>query len=232
MVAKPGERQTQDFASLTTPVMLHFAVNQPVGAIRGESDLAPILPWLRRYSRWLEDRVRLNAAVRSFLWIVHAPARLRSQLEERYRQPPEPGSVIIADETEQWQAVTPSLNAADAAQDGRAIRWMIVAGRPGTALLDIGEGEDSSMATGTVQAEQRRRFLRRRQAYLVYMLVDLVIVAYERHSLAQPSRNEPSQPRISRQRTRHQPGGQRPTRHRRINPSQRTLHHQHHHRPR
>ena len=32
------------------PVMLHFAVNRPVGCLRGESDLAPILPWLRRYS--------------------------------------------------------------------------------------------------------------------------------------------------------------------------------------
>jgi hypothetical protein len=43
--------------------MLHYAVNRPVGAVRGESDLAPILPWLRRYNRWLEDRVRLNAAI-------------------------------------------------------------------------------------------------------------------------------------------------------------------------
>ena len=57
-----------------SPVMLHYAVNRPVGALRGESDLAAILPWLRRYSRWLEDRVRLNAAVRAFLWIVKASA--------------------------------------------------------------------------------------------------------------------------------------------------------------
>ena len=80
--------------------MLHYAVNRPVGALRGESDLAPILPWLKRYSRWLEDRVRLNAGVRAFLWVVKAPARLRTELAERYRQPPEPGSVIIADEQE------------------------------------------------------------------------------------------------------------------------------------
>ena len=113
--------------------MLHYAVNRPVGALRGESDLAPILPWLRRYSRWLEDRVRLNAGVRAFLWIVRAPARLRADLLERYRQPPEPGSVIIADEQETWSAVAPTLHANDACADGRAIRWMIVAGGPGTA---------------------------------------------------------------------------------------------------
>ena len=99
-----------------TPVMLHYAVNRPVGALRGESDLAPILPWLKRYSRWLEDRVRLNAGVRAFLWVVKAPARLRAELAERYRQPPEPGRVIIADEQETWTAVAPNLNANDAAQ--------------------------------------------------------------------------------------------------------------------
>ena len=33
------------------PMMLHFAVNRPAGCVRGESDLATILPWLLRYSR-------------------------------------------------------------------------------------------------------------------------------------------------------------------------------------
>lgn len=165
----------------STPLMLHYAVNRPLGAVRGESDLAPILPWLRRYSRWLEDRVRLNAAMRAFLWIVHAPARLRGALEERYRTPPEAGSVIIAEQgAETWEAVAPNLHAADAEKDGRAIRWMIVAGGPGTGLLDIGEGEDSNLATGQVMAELRRRFLRRRQAYLAWLLTDLVVHAYAR----------------------------------------------------
>jgi hypothetical protein len=29
-------------------VMVHYAVNGPVGALLGESDLAPLLPWMRR----------------------------------------------------------------------------------------------------------------------------------------------------------------------------------------
>jgi hypothetical protein len=171
-----------DAADINTPVMLHYAVNRPVGALRGESDLAPILPWLRRYSRWLEDRVRLNAGVRAFLWVVKAPARLRAELAERYRQPPEPGSVVIADEQETWSAVAPNLHASDASADGRAIRWMIVAGGPGTSLLDLGEGEDSNLATGQVMTEMRRRFLRRRQAYLAWLLTDLVLVAWRRYA--------------------------------------------------
>ncbi|MFO7698516.1 MAG: hypothetical protein R6X16_15380, partial [Anaerolineae bacterium] len=35
-------------------VMLHYAINRPVGAVRGRSDLAQILPWLERYDLWLE----------------------------------------------------------------------------------------------------------------------------------------------------------------------------------
>jgi hypothetical protein len=192
----PGEAEkwwigvgSVDANQVEQPLMLHYAVNRPVGAIRGESDLAPILPWLRRYNRWLEDRVRLNAAMRAFLWIVKVPARLRSALEERYRTPPEAGSVIIAEEgAETWEAVSPNLHAADAEKDGRAIRWMIVAGGPGTALLDLGEGEDSNLATGQAMAEQRRRFLRRRQAYLVWMLTDLTLNAYARYRTANPGK--------------------------------------------
>ena len=79
--------------------------------------------------------------------------------------------------------MAPSLNANDAANDGRAIRWMIVAGGPGTSLLDLGEGEDSNLATGQVMTEMRRRFLRRRQAYLAWLLTDLVLVAWRRYAV-------------------------------------------------
>src|SRR6266540_21342 len=47
-------------------VMLHYAINRPVGAVHGESDLAPLLRWLSRYANWLEDRARLNRYRNSF----------------------------------------------------------------------------------------------------------------------------------------------------------------------
>ena len=98
------------------------------------------------------------------MWVVRAPKRLLADLRERYRRPPEPGTVIIADsDGEEWSAVSPNLHAADARHDGRAIRWMIVAGGPGTALTDMGEGEDANLATAKAMGEQKRRFLRRRQ---------------------------------------------------------------------
>ncbi len=170
-----------DAADPTVPIMLHFAVNRPVGAIRGEGDLTPILPWLNRYSHWLEDRVRLNAGMRSFLWIVYAPKRIMDELRLRYSAPPEPGSIIVAEDgAEKWEAVAPTLHAADAAEDGRAIRWMIAAGGPGTGLTDFGEAFDANQATATVMVDIRRRFLKRRQAYFAWMLVELTLRAYQR----------------------------------------------------
>jgi len=56
---------------VTMPVMLHYAVNRAVGCVRGQGDLLPILPWLRWYREWLEDRVRVNRYKNAFLWHVH-----------------------------------------------------------------------------------------------------------------------------------------------------------------
>ena len=163
----------------TGPWMLHYAVNRPVGCLRGESDLAAVLKWLRRYSGWLEDRVRLNAAMRAFLWIVYAPGRRLAELQAMYRKPPADGTVIIAEEgAERWEAVTPKVEGQDAAPDGRAIRWMIAAGSPGLSLVDFGEGEDANLATAQAMRDMRRSFLRQRQDYFGYVLADVVAYAY------------------------------------------------------
>lgn len=163
------------------PLMLHYSINKPIGAIRGESDLLPILKWLKRYERWLDDRVRLNAGMRSFLWIVYAPKRMISSLKETYATPPPPGSVLIAEkDAERWEAVAPQLNARDSAMDGRALRWMIAAGGPGLGLTDFGEADDANLATATAMKELRRRFLRRRQDFFSHVLTDITLHAYRR----------------------------------------------------
>jgi len=163
------------------PVMLHFAVNRPAGCVRGDSDLATILPWLKRYGRWLEDRVRLNAAVRAFLWIVKVPKQNIALRQAELRTPPEAGSVQVIDkDSEEWQAVAPILHANDAQADGRAIRWMVVAGGPGIGLTDLGESETANLASATAMGEQRTRFLKARQSYFGYLLARCGLESYNR----------------------------------------------------
>ena len=163
------------------PVMLHYAVNRPVGHVRGETDLATILLWLRRYEAWLEDRVRLNAAMRMYLWIVKVAGKFVKDKEKQYAGVPKSGSLLVIDrDSEEWEAVTPSINAADAEADGRTIRKMIAASGPGTSLLDLGEPETGNRASALAIGETRRRFLRRRQNYFGYILADIVVHAWNR----------------------------------------------------
>lgn len=129
--------------------VVQFAINKVSNAKRGKSDLATLLPWLRRYKDWLTDRVRINKYKGAFLWDVTlkgADAKIVNRKKMDYAYPPEPGTVIIHNEAEVWAAVKPEINANDAANDGRAIKLMIAVG----ALLPehyLSDGDNSNRAT-------------------------------------------------------------------------------------
>ena len=160
-------------------IMLHYSVNKPIGAILGESDLTTMLPWLQRYSRMLEDRVRMHWAVRSFLWIVTVPANKVKAKMEQYRQPPDAGSIIVKDESETWEAASPLLRASDASHDLQAVRQMVDAGS-GYPPHWRGESGDANLATATAMQSPTERHLLRRQQYFIYMLQDIIYNAYQR----------------------------------------------------
>jgi len=160
-------------------VMLHYSVNRPIGALLGESDLTTMVPWLLRYSRMLEDRVRLHWAVRAFLWVVTVPANKVMQKREQYRTPPEAGSIIVKDDSEQWQAQTPLLRGADARHDLSAVRSMIDAGS-GYPPHWRGDAGDISLATAQAMQGPTERHLLQRQRYFVWMIKDILYHAYQR----------------------------------------------------
>jgi hypothetical protein len=145
----------------------------------GESDLTTLLPWLLRYSRMLEDRVRLNWAMRAFLWMVTVPPNKIVEKQEQYRVPPEPGSLIVKDESERWEAVNPQLHGADARHDLQAVRGMIDAGS-GYPPHWRGEAAEANLATATAMQAPTERHLLRRQQYFTFMLEDILYHAYQR----------------------------------------------------
>ncbi|NLE76895.1 MAG: hypothetical protein GX605_09105 [Chloroflexi bacterium] len=143
---------------------LHFAINRPVGQARGQSDLATVLPWLRRYSAWLRDRAAINRAKAAFVYdvTVHGSeadvARRRAELAH----PPPSGSVIIHNEAEEWRAVSSNVEAGEAQADGRALRLMIAAGM-GVPLHFLSEGESATRSTAREMGEPTRRSFAERQ---------------------------------------------------------------------
>lgn len=171
-------------SELEEQVMLHYTINRAVGCIRGESDLAPLLPWLKRYKEWLENRVRLNKYKTAFLWDVTVTGRpgtadVLRQKRFQYKSPPEPGSIIVHGDTEKWEAVAPKIEAWDAKEDGRAIRLMIAAGA-GVPLHFLSEGESATRATAAEMGDPTFRHYYHRQLLFGRMIQDLLEVVVRR----------------------------------------------------
>lgn len=166
-------------------IALHYHINRPIGSLYGESDLSTILPWLLRYSRMLEDRVRFHWGSRLFLWLVQVPRNRVAEKAEQYRIPPEAGSVIVHDESESWKTQSPVLRGSDAAPDLKAVRNMIDAGS-GYPPHWRGEAADVNLATAQAMQEPAERHLARRQHYFTWMLQDITFHAYQRANQAHP----------------------------------------------
>lgn len=168
-------------------VALHYVVNQPMGATFGESDLATAVPWLLRYSRLLEDRVRMHWAIRAFLWIVTVPSNKVLDKSMQYATPPESGSVIVKDDSEEWEAKSPVIRGSDAAPDMKAVRGMVDASS-GYPPHWRGEATDVNLATAQAMQEPAEKHLKRRQNYFAFVLKDIIYNAYLRAHQLYPAK--------------------------------------------
>jgi hypothetical protein len=187
--AKPLDTQGQWFKAGSE--VMHFAINKVSNAKRGKSDLATLLPWLRRYKDWLTDRVRINKYKAAFLWDVKLSGADKKTIDRKkmeYAYPPEPGSVIIHNEAEQWSAVEPNINANDASEDGRQIKLMVAVGAtlPEHYLAD---GDNGNRATASEMSLPTLLKFKRRQRVIKYMLrciLDRVIAEARKASRLAP----------------------------------------------
>ncbi len=75
--------------------MRHYVINRPVGSTWGESDLFPLLPWIARYTGWLENRATLNYWRQVFVWSIKGKFASAAEREARQKEieshPPTPG---------------------------------------------------------------------------------------------------------------------------------------------
>jgi len=161
--------------------MMHFTVNRPVGYPRGQSDLTTVLPWLKRYSTWLKDRVAINKAKSAFTYDVTIKGT-EADVQRRRAElgtPPKPGSVIIHNDAEEWKSVAPNVDAGEAAMDGKALRLMIAAG-VGLPLHFLSEGDQATRATAKEMGEPTRRAFAERQKVFAIILQTVAKEAIQR----------------------------------------------------
>jgi hypothetical protein len=163
--------------------MVHFADNRPVGTTWGEPDMAPMLPWIGRFSTWLEDRARLNHFRNSIMYVLRLKGAVAAKdkdtrAAELNANPPKPGSVLVTDEGEDWGILTPQLDSFDASLDGLALKRMVAAGI-GFPLHWLAEPEGSTRTTAEAAGTPSFKTLKDLQNTFLDMLVSLVKIALE-----------------------------------------------------
>jgi len=167
-------------------VALHYAINRPVAAAWGESDLAPLLRWLARYANWLEDRARLNRYRQAFMYVVSAAFQSKADRLARQAElnanPPTPGAILVKDDTEVWEVIEPRLSAHDASDDGLALKKMISAGSA-NPLHFLAEPESATRTTAESAGGPTFRHYEQRQNYFMWLLADVIDVVTTRRAM-------------------------------------------------
>jgi hypothetical protein len=162
--------------------MLHYTTNKPVGTNWGEPDLAPLLPWIGRYSTFLEDRVRINHFRTAFMYRVtgsYANEEERSKRERTINSnPPKPGSVLVqnANNGELWDVMTAQLESFDAETDGLALKKMIALGA-GIPPHYLAEPESSTRSTAEAAGTPTFRSIEQKQTDFLAMILELAQIA-------------------------------------------------------
>jgi hypothetical protein len=166
-------------------VMLHYAVNKLAGMEWGEPDIAPLLPWLGRYALWLEDRVRLNRFRQAFMYVVKGRWMSQAEKDARARElnssPPNPGSILLTDEQEQWDVLSPKLESHEAGSDGLALKKLI-AGGFGIPLHWLAEPESSTRTTAEAAGTPTFKTLEERQQLFLAIVQEILTVAVARRA--------------------------------------------------
>jgi hypothetical protein len=153
-----GDDDERDFETIDEKIpaadVHHIAINRLSYERRGRPEMFAMLPWLQAYKEWLENRARQNfwrGAVLFWVKLINAlPAQVMSKLNA-YKKPPQPGSVVVSNDKEEWTQFSPNVGAQDASEDGRQFRAMAAtaARLPESWLSD---GANANLATATAQA--------------------------------------------------------------------------------
>lgn len=133
--------------------MLHIAINRLPYELRGRPEIFSILPWLKAYRDWLEERARINRRKSIYYFMTmknSTPAQVAAKAAT-FRTPPAPGSFIVANDNMDLKSVESNIHAEDAREDGRQIKLMAIAGMRLPEFY-FADGANSTLASASAQS--------------------------------------------------------------------------------
>lgn len=121
--------------------MMHLKILSDSDMKRGFSFLLTVMPWIKKYESWLEDRIALNKARTAIALVrtVEGPASTVESIRDEYKsqyqdadkhkqQAMPRATVLTASKGISYSMLSPNINATDVRDDGRAILLAVAAG--------------------------------------------------------------------------------------------------------
>ena len=148
-----GQNSTAEPEDIPAEEVLHVAINRLPYEQRGRPELFRIIPWLRAYKEWLENRARQNHYRNALLFDVTLHGATAGQVRAKrnqYKEPPSQGSLSIHNDKEEWKMHSAAVGANDASEDGRQMKMQIAAGAR-MAEYFLADGSNANLASATAQ---------------------------------------------------------------------------------
>lgn len=154
-----------------------FQINKTPFQTRGLADPYFWRDWLKLYDKNLYANAKRSGLLLSFIWDVKMIGAEKSQLVAKEQQiankPPQPGSVRIHNEKEEWKAEAPTLNAKDIKTLNDLIKSQNIAGS-GMPEWFYGTGEGpSSLATAKIMATPFFKSIKARKDVVKHEFTDI-----------------------------------------------------------
>jgi len=178
-------RTQQIRATFTDVEAFYFAINDLSNGKRGRSDLLAQADWLDGYDQFLFGELDRAQFMRAFLWDVTLKGATPEEVKARAKEisAPAPGSVRVHNDAEEWNAVSPDLQAQDSNTNASLFRNHVLGG--GTIPEHwFGGGGDVNRAVGAEMSEPTFKRFSMRQQTLKHILQALVIFVLHQNALA------------------------------------------------
>lgn len=163
----------------------YFAINDLSNGRRGRSDLLAQIDWLDGYDQFLFGELDRSSFMRAFLWDVTMTGATPEEVKKRASEitAPNPGSVRVHNEQENWAAVSPELGASDSEGVARLFRNHVLGG--GTLPEHwFGGGGNVNRATAGEMGDPTFKMFSQRQKFLKYMLESIGFYVLRQNELA------------------------------------------------